>query len=90
MSATVPPRADTAAAADQALATVSRYVDRCKLAPNTVKSYRRQCAAYMTWLEMRTGDHADAFTDVVGAEAAVTAWQRHMLRTDKSSQSTVN
>jgi integrase len=83
-------RADAEAAADQALTAVSRYLDRCKLAANTVKAYRRQAAAYVTWLNQHTSDHPDAFADVVGAEAAVTAWRRHLLRTAKASPSSVN
>jgi integrase len=45
-----------------------------------VRAYRRQAAAYAAWLAAHTGDHPDAFTDTVGAEAAVTAWRRHLLR----------
>ncbi|MEH1124773.1 tyrosine-type recombinase/integrase [Micromonospora sp. CPCC 206061] len=83
------PRADTTAAAGQALAAVERYLDRCKLAANTVKAYRRQCTAYVTWLGRHTDAHPDAFADVVGAEAAVTAWRRHLLRA-KASPAKVN
>ncbi|NIG12411.1 hypothetical protein F3J25_21520, partial [Enterobacter sp. Cy-1797] len=79
-----------AATADQALTAVSRYLDRCKLAANTVKAYRRQATAYITWLNQHTCDHPDAFTDIGGAEAAVTAWRRHLLRTTKASPSSVN
>jgi integrase len=76
--------------AEHALATVSRYLDRCKLAANTVKAYRRQCAAYVTWLGKNTANHPDAFADVVGAEAAVTAWRKHLLRKKKASPATIN
>lgn len=86
----VPLHADAPAAADRALAAVSRYLGRCKLAENTVVAYRRQAAAYVAWLAQHAGDHPDAFTDLVGAEAAVTAWRRHLLRTAKASPSTVN
>lgn len=72
------------------LAAVNRYLDRCKLAAHTVKAYRRQAGAYVTWLAAHTADHADAFADVVGAEAAVTAWRRHLLRTVKAKPSSVN
>jgi integrase len=72
------------------LAKTERYLDRCKLAANTVKAYRRQSAAYVTWLTSRAADHSDAFTDVVGAEAAVTAWRKHLLRKKKASPATIN
>lgn len=80
----------TAATAEHALAAVSRYLDRCKLAENTVKAYRRQNAAFVTWLGKQSTDHPDAFTDIIGAETVVTAWRRHLLRTQKDSPSTVN
>lgn len=44
-----------------------------------MKAYRRQCASYVAWLTSH-GEHPDAFVDVVGAEAAVTASRRHLLR----------
>lgn len=81
---------DTTASAGQALAAISHYLDRCKLAANTVKAYRRQATAYLTWLAANTADHPDAFADIIGAEAAVTAWRRHLLRTAKAKPSTVN
>ena len=77
---------DTAAAA--ARATLARYLNRCRLAPNTVTAYRRQTAAYLAWLREHAADHPDAFADAVGAEAAVTAWRRHLLR--RRSPATVN
>ena len=56
-----------------ALATAHRYLDRCKLAANTVKTYKRQSCAFVAWLAEHAAGHPDAFADVVGAEAAVTA-----------------
>jgi site-specific recombinase XerD len=76
-------------AAEQARAAVARYLDRCKLAANTVTAYRRQCAAYVAWLTEHAQDHPDAFTDTVGAEAAVTRWRRHLLQR-KASPASVN
>ncbi|WP_280489089.1 tyrosine-type recombinase/integrase, partial [Nocardia carnea] len=46
--------------------------------------------AYVAWLTDHADQHPDAFADLVGAEAAVTAWRRHLLRDRKSSPSTVN
>ena len=43
----------------------------------------------MNWLASWTADYPDAFADTVGAEAAVTAWRRHLIR-DKASPATVN
>jgi integrase/recombinase XerC len=83
------PAASLTAAAEQALAAVHRHLGRCKLAPNTVKAYRRQTIAYVSWLASDTADHPDAFADTVGAEAAVTAWRRHLIR-DKASPASVN
>ena len=83
------PAANLTAAAGQALVSVHRHLARCKLAPNTVKAYRRQTTGYVNWLTSRTADHPDAFADTVGAEAAVTAWRRHLLR-DKASPASVN
>jgi integrase/recombinase XerC len=84
------PSGDVTADAHQALARAHRYLDRCKLAANTVRAYRRQGAAYVTWLEEHADDHGDAFADVVGAEAAVTAWRRHLVHEQKASPSTIN
>ncbi|WP_131786702.1 tyrosine-type recombinase/integrase [Protofrankia symbiont of Coriaria ruscifolia] len=81
---------DLSTVADRALTATGRYLDRCKLAANTVTAYRRQCAAYTAWLAAHTDAHPDAFADVVGAEAAVTAWRRHLLRTTRASPATVN
>jgi len=38
----------------------------------------------------RSQAHPDAFTDVVGAEAAVSAWRRHLVGTAKASAFMVN
>src|SRR5215470_6329154 len=83
------PAANFTAVAEQVLAAVHRHLARCKLAPNTIKAYRRQTIAYVSWLTSRTADHPDAFADTVGAEAAVTAWRRHLIR-DKASPASVN
>ena len=87
----VPLRAagDGASAAAEALAAVSRHLDRCKLAARTVRAYKRQSAAYADWLAAHAADHGDAFTDLVGAEGAVTAWKRDLI-TARSSPATVN
>jgi site-specific recombinase XerD len=83
-------RAGSGPAADEALAAVTRYLDRCKLAGNTVGAYQRQCRAYVTWLGRHHGAHPDAFSDLVGAEAAVTAWRRHLLATRRLGPASVN
>ena len=83
-------RADTAEiaqAAEQAHAALTRFLNRCGLAANTVRAYRRQAATYVAWLAAHAADHPDAFTDIVGAEAAVTAWRRHLLRRKASPAS---
>ena len=93
MAATVVPLRpgphDPLAAAAAALATVHRHLDRCKLAANTVKAYKRQTRAFVAWLAGRAADHPDAFADVVGAEAAVTAWRRRLIE-DRARPATVN
>jgi len=76
-------------AAAEALAAVTRHLDRCKLAARTVQAYKRQAAAYVGWLAANASAHGDAFADLVGAEGAVTAWKRDML-TARSSPATVN
>jgi integrase len=81
---------DAVATGEAALAAVDRYLGRCKLAANTVAAYRRQCRAYVAWLTEHAGDRTDAFLDTVGAEAAVTAWRRHLLRAAKASPASVN
>jgi integrase len=63
--------------------------DRCKLATNTVMAYKRQTRAFAAWLTDRANEHPDAFADVVGAEAAVTAWRRHLVQ-DRAKPATVN
>ncbi len=83
------PAGDSPAAAREALAAVSRHLDRCKLAARTVQAYKRQAAAYVAWLAANAGAHGDAFADLVGAEGAVTAWKRDLI-TARSSPSTVN
>ncbi|MBF6226087.1 tyrosine-type recombinase/integrase [Nocardia abscessus] len=77
------------AAAAAALTVIHRYLDRCKLAPNTVTAYKRQTRAYFAWLTEHAADHPDAFADVVGTEAAVTAWRRHLIA-DRAKPATVN
>jgi hypothetical protein len=83
------PAGDAASAAAGALAAVSRQLDRCKLAARTVRAYKRQAAAYVTWLSANAGAHGDAFDDLVGAEGAVTAWKRNLL-SGRASAATVN
>ncbi|MGW0586392.1 tyrosine-type recombinase/integrase [Streptosporangium sp. NPDC002607] len=77
------------AAAEVALAAFGTHLDRCALAANTVTAYRRQAIAYRDWLLAHAAEHADAFVDLVGAEAAVTAWRRHLLAAG-ASPATVN
>lgn len=84
-----PETGDLTAAAGRALTTVHQYLGRCKLAVNTVKAYRRQATTYTTWLAAHAAEHPDAFADLVGAEAAVTAWRRHLIYA-KASPATVN
>jgi integrase len=84
---------DLPAAAEHALATVHRHLARCKLSANTVKAYRRQTSAYVTWLTARADQHPDALADLVGAEAAVTAWRKHLMSGSggrKASPATIN
>jgi len=81
--------AGNGAAVAEALAAVSRHLDRCKLAARTVRAYKRQASAYVEWLAANVSAHGDAFADLVGAEGAVTAWKRDMI-TARSSPSTVN
>ncbi|MFC7646776.1 tyrosine-type recombinase/integrase [Streptosporangium lutulentum] len=77
------------AAAEVALAAFGTHLDRCALAANTVTAYRRQAIAYRDWLLAHAAEHADAFVDLVGAEAAITAWRRHLLAAG-ASPATVN
>lgn len=60
------PATAVAEAAEQALAAVHRHLARCKLAASTVKAYRRQTSAYVTWLASHAAAHPDAFADTVG------------------------
>ncbi|RSN53331.1 tyrosine-type recombinase/integrase, partial [Actinomadura sp. WAC 06369] len=83
------PMGDVAAAAARALDAAHRHLDRCALAANTVRAYRRQTAAYIAWLAEHADRHPDAFTDTVGAEAAVTAWRRHLIE-GRAKAPTVN
>jgi len=78
-----------AATAEMALAAFGAHLDRCALAANTVTAYRRQAIAYRDWLIAHAAEHVDAFVDLVGAEAAVTAWRRHLLAAG-ASPATVN
>lgn len=80
------PESDAAAAA---LAAAERDLDRSKLSPHTKRAYRRHLHAYLTWLAGQPGRHPDAWHDAIGAEAAVTAWRRHLL-TERYAPSTVN
>ncbi len=89
MTAPVVPLRHDGAAAAEALAAVSRHLDRCKLAARTVRAYKRQATSYVDWLAANASAHGDAFADLVGAEGAVTSWKRDML-TARSSPSTVN
>jgi len=75
--------------ARDALKEVEHYLDRCKLSTNTIAAYRRQATAYVDWVSQDGTEHQDAFTDVIGAEAAVTAWRRVLLR-NGASPATVN
>ncbi|WP_436764329.1 tyrosine-type recombinase/integrase [Streptosporangium sp. V21-05] len=83
------PGADVAVGAQHALATMHRHLDRCKLAANTIKAYKRQGAAYVAWLAEHAAAHPDAFADLVGAEAAVTAWRKHLMGA-RRSPATIN
>jgi integrase len=85
----LPGNGEVAATAATALAALGRHLDRCKLSARTVRAYKRQAAAYADWLTANGGAHGDAFTDLVGAEGAVTAWKRDMLAA-RSGASTVN
>jgi len=56
-----------------------RRIERVALAANTATAYRRQVGGYLAWLHAHAGEHPDAFADLIGAEAAVTAWRRALL-----------
>ncbi|MBG0831619.1 tyrosine-type recombinase/integrase [Planomonospora sp. ID67723] len=83
------PAAELAAATETVFAAFETHLSRCALAANTTRAYRRQAHAYRTWLDDHRAEHPDAFTDVVGAESAVTAWRRHLLAAG-ASPATVN
>lgn len=51
-------------------------------------AYKRQTRAFAAWLTGRAAEHPDAFADAVGAEAAVTAWRRHLFQ-DRAKPATV-
>ncbi|MEV5707975.1 tyrosine-type recombinase/integrase [Actinoallomurus sp. NPDC052274] len=84
-----PDRHDSLAAAKVALSALDRHLGRCKLAANTIKAYKRQARAYLTWLTEHAANYPDAFADLVGAEAAVTVWRRYLI-TRRASPATVN
>ncbi len=75
--------------AQGALSAIDRHLDRCALSQHTVRAYKRQCATYVDWLHRHNAEHPDAFQDVVGAEAAVTAWRRQLLH-GKAAAATLN
>ncbi|SNS81055.1 tyrosine-type recombinase/integrase [Actinomadura mexicana] len=83
--------AGTVAAAGRALADVERHLDRAALSAHTVRAYRRACRAFTAWLADQGGAelHPDAFADVIGADAAVSAWRRSRLDA-RASVATVN
>ncbi|PRX45318.1 integrase/recombinase XerC [Nonomuraea fuscirosea] len=84
-----PDAGDIASVADRALSALHRYLDRCKLSANTAKAYKRQAATYVLWLTGPGIEHDDAFADVVGAEAAVTAWRRSRIE-ERAAPNTIN
>ncbi|MFI9559083.1 hypothetical protein [Nonomuraea endophytica] len=54
-----------------AAAAARRHLDRCKLVNKTVKTYKRQSTAYLTWLAEHASDHPrsrSTWTDVSGNE----------------------
>ena len=53
--------AGTARSAGQARTAHRRYLGRCKLAPNSVKAYQRQCDAYLAWLDQHTAAKPPSF-----------------------------
>ena len=84
-----PEAADAVTAAEKAVAVLGRHLDRCKLADRTVRAYKRQAGTYAAWLAANASSHGDAFTGLVGAEGAVTAWKRDMLAA-RAGPATVN
>lgn len=90
MSASVRvPHPESAVTGNQVMASTEAYLRRCKLAPNTVKAYLRQCSAYLSWVTQHREDPADVFADVVGAESAVASWRRDLIAS-RRSPATVN
>jgi hypothetical protein len=89
VTAQIVPLRPAVVTAGEALAAAAGYLDRCPLAVNTVQAYRWQCGAYAAWLAAHGEGHPDAFTDVIGAEAAVTAWRRHLLQR-RASPASIN
>lgn len=82
--------AGAAASAGRALVDVERHLDRAALSAHTVRAYRRACRAFTAWLAERGAElHPDAFADVIGADAAVSAWRRSRLDA-RASVATVN
>lgn len=82
------PATDPAA---DALAALDRHLERVNLSPHTKLAYGRQARAYVAWLATLEDRRlaAEAWVDVIGAEAAVAAWRRHLID-DRKSPSTIN
>jgi integrase len=72
----------------EVLLAFERHLERAQLAHHTVSAYRRQAEAYLAWWDPH--QHPDAFADQVGAEAAATAWRRHLLAEAKQAPASVN
>lgn len=83
------PATAPAAPAGRALAKLDRHLGQSKLADQTTRAYRRQAGAYTAWLAEHAEDYPDAYTDVIGAEGAVTAWRRGLVHA-KAAPSSVN
>uniref|UniRef100_UPI003F494320 hypothetical protein n=1 Tax=Nonomuraea sp. CA-252377 TaxID=3240003 RepID=UPI003F494320 len=75
-----------------ALAVIERYLARRKLGEPIVRAYRRQCAAYVTWLSEREHAvaHADAFDDVGGGGEAVLIAYEGDLRQRRFEPASIN
>ncbi len=86
----IPLHPDVSYYAQRYLTAAHHHLASCTLAVNTVKAYRRQTSAYIAWLVVHAADYPDALGDLVGAQAAVTAWRRHLLRSRKFRPATVN
>lgn len=74
MAGTVTQIQSSDGSAGAAVVAFDWHLYRVALAANTAVAYRRQVGAYVAWLHAHLGEHPDAFTDLIGAEAAVTAW----------------